>query len=192
LRNQLTIRASEPALAPQDERLLFAQRWLELDGGAQSVFDVWGRTTSVCGSPTFAACCEMLIHRTQRQNNVLTLAVSVLASLVSLLSSHYTYHALGQPVVHAVLSSQWTQQLNSYLSGTHLELVLATLKLYNAMSTFAAGRERKSVMDAFPWELKASPSTSLLDGEVLTQDLSRFQSFCSCVAKQSRLTHPIL
>jgi nucleolar pre-ribosomal-associated protein 1 len=98
----------------------------------------------------------------QRQNDIITLAVSTLACLISLLSAHYTFHHLSQSIVHIILNQQWYQQLNSYLSGTHLELVLVTLKLYNAMSAFAAGRERKAVMEAFAWELKALSFTHAL------------------------------
>lgn len=53
-----------------------------------------------------------------------------------------------------ILSPQWLQKLNSYISGSHNEQILATLKLFNAISTFGSGRERKSVFEAFPWDNK--------------------------------------
>jgi len=44
--------------------------------------------------------------------------------------------------------------LNSYIGGEQAELILVTLKLYYAVSTFGGGRERKVVLESFPWELK--------------------------------------
>ena len=44
--------------------------------------------------------------------------------------------------------------LNSYISGSHNELVLVTLKLFNSISAFGSGRERKSVFEAFSWDSK--------------------------------------
>jgi len=46
------------------------------------------------------------------------------------------------------------RRLNSYLGGTHTELILVTLKLFNGMSYFAGGREKKAVLDSFAWEMK--------------------------------------
>jgi len=46
------------------------------------------------------------------------------------------------------------RRLNFNLCGSHNELILVTLKLLNAMSAFAGGRERKSVSEAFTWETK--------------------------------------
>ena len=82
------------------------------------------------------------------------LLVSVLASVLELLSAHYTYHPLGFPIVKTLLSSQWMSRLNSHLCGTHNELILVTLRLLNALSTFGGGRERKVVLDAFSWDTK--------------------------------------
>lgn len=48
------------------------------------------------------------------------------------------------------------RRLQSYIGGSHNELILVTLKLFNAMSKFAAGQYRKSVLENFPWELKVS------------------------------------
>jgi len=85
------------------------------------------------------------------------LFVSVLASVLVLLSTHYTYQSLGYPIIKTLLSPQWMRRLNANLSGSHNELILVTLKLLNAMSAFAGGRERKSVSEAFAWEPKVCP-----------------------------------
>ncbi|KAG6853529.1 hypothetical protein C0991_003449 [Blastosporella zonata] len=138
LRNQLSIRPGEDAISPQDARLLLAQHWLEHVPGAHDLFGIWDSLT-------------------QRQNSLFALLVSVLSSLLTLTSSHYTFQALGQPIVKTLLTPTYTRRLNSYLGGTHAELILVTLKLYNALSSFAGGCERKAVMEAFGWELKSLP-----------------------------------
>ena len=64
------------------------------------------------------------------------------------------YHQFGLPVIKVLLSAQRIRRLGTYLGGSHNDLILATLKLFNAMSTFGSGRERKAVFDAFPWDNK--------------------------------------
>ena len=93
----------------------------------------------------------------QRQSSLLAVIVGLFSALLTLLSAHYTYHAYAQPILRALLSRQWTQLLNTYLGGQHTDLVLVTLKLFNAMSAFAGGRERRAVLDAFAWEMKSLP-----------------------------------
>jgi nucleolar pre-ribosomal-associated protein 1 len=80
--------------------------------------------------------------------------VSTLSTLITLLSSHYEHHSFCQDILKNLLSDNWSHRLNSYLGSTHSELILVTLKLYNAASNFAAGRERRAVMDAFSWDAK--------------------------------------
>lgn len=46
------------------------------------------------------------------------------------------------------------RRINSYVTGAHNELILASLKLLNVMSDYAGGRERKAVMEGFAWEAK--------------------------------------
>lgn len=53
-----------------------------------------------------------------------------------------------------LLTPTHARRLNSYIGGSHSELILVTLKLYNGMSGFAGGRDRKAVLEAFGWELK--------------------------------------
>lgn len=154
LRNQLTIR-DDATISPQDERLLLAQAWLELDPGAQDLFSVWDRTTDVCNIQMYTAPVLNSINE-QRQMTLISLVVSVLSCLTSLLSSHYSYHSTCQPVVQNVLSQQWSNRLNAYLAGNHSELILMTLKLYNGLSAFAGGKERKNLLDGFYWEMKVS------------------------------------
>ena len=48
LRNQLTLKAGEGSIQPQDERLTLARSWLEAFPGAQSIFTIWESTTEVC------------------------------------------------------------------------------------------------------------------------------------------------
>ena len=93
--------------------------------------------------------------------SLLTVIVGLLSALVNILSTHYTYHAYAQPILRSLLSQQWSQQLNHYLAGQHTDLVLATLKLYNSLTSYAGGRERKAVLDAFAWEMKVRVATSL-------------------------------
>jgi nucleolar pre-ribosomal-associated protein 1 len=90
----------------------------------------------------------------QRQMSLSVLFVSVLGSLLVLLSSHYTYQSLGHPIVKTLLLPQWMRRLHSNLAGSHNELILVTLKLLNAISNFAGGRERKSLSEVFSWESK--------------------------------------
>ncbi|KAG5640903.1 hypothetical protein DXG03_006683 [Asterophora parasitica] len=138
LRNQLSIRPGEDTIPPQDERLLLARHWLENVPGGHDIFSVWDSLS-------------------QRQNSVFSLIVAILSSLLGLTSSHYTFQSLGHPIMKTLLTPTYTRRLNSYLGGTHAELILVTLKLYNAMSNFGGGRERKGVLDVFGWEIKSLP-----------------------------------
>ncbi|KAG5724436.1 Laccase-2 [Termitomyces sp. T112] len=138
LRNHLSIRPGEDAITLQDARLLLVKDWLNNVHGAHDIFGLWDSLT-------------------QRQNSLLAVLISILSSLLTLTSSHYTYQALGQPIIKTILAQTYTRRLNSYLGGSHAELILVTLKLFNAMSSFAGGREKKSVSEAFGWELKSLP-----------------------------------
>ncbi|RDB20241.1 Uncharacterized protein C14G10.02 [Hypsizygus marmoreus] len=138
LRNQLSIHPGEDAISPQDDRLLLAQHWLENVPGAHDIFEIWDSLA-------------------QRQNAILALLVAVLSSLLTLLSSHYTFQALGQPIMKSLLAPTYMRRLNSYVGGSHAELILVTLRLLNAMSAFSGGRERKSVLESFGWEIKSLP-----------------------------------
>ena len=46
------------------------------------------------------------------------------------------------------------RRLNTYIGGSHTELILVTLKLFNSMSAFANGKERKTLLELFAWEIK--------------------------------------
>ncbi|KAI0269360.1 ribosome 60S biogenesis N-terminal-domain-containing protein [Gloeopeniophorella convolvens] len=135
LRNQLTIKSNEGPVQPQDERLALVQSWMEVAPGAQSIFAIWEGAN-------------------QRQHPLLAQLVSVLASLVTLLSTHYTHHKLGHPILKTLLSSEYIFHLNTYLTGSHNELILWTLKLFNAMSSFAGGSEKRAILEGFAWEAK--------------------------------------
>jgi nucleolar pre-ribosomal-associated protein 1 len=72
------------------------------------------------------------------------------------------YSHVATPLIRNLLSPKWSTKLNIYLSTAHNELLLATLKLYNSMSTFAGGKEARLVFESFPWELKVMSVTILL------------------------------
>ncbi len=46
------------------------------------------------------------------------------------------------------------RRLESNLSGSRTDLALVSLKLLNAMATYASGKEQKAVFDAFAWDAK--------------------------------------
>jgi len=48
------------------------------------------------------------------------------------------------------------RKLNSFVGGAHNELIFVTLKLLNAVSGYAGGREKKTLLEVFQWEIKAS------------------------------------
>ncbi|KAI9512767.1 ribosome 60S biogenesis N-terminal-domain-containing protein [Russula earlei] len=135
LRNQLTVKYGEELVQPQDERLALARSWLEITPRAQSIFSIWENTT-------------------ERQPSLLALLISVLSSLLTILSTHYTHHKLGQPILTTLLSSDYLFYLNSYFNCSHNELIIATLKLFRAMSEFGGGGERKAILEGFSWENK--------------------------------------
>ena len=47
LRNQLGVKPDEK-IAPQDERLLLAQQWMEIAPGARDMFEAWEGSNQVC------------------------------------------------------------------------------------------------------------------------------------------------
>ncbi|KAG5635154.1 hypothetical protein H0H81_012205 [Sphagnurus paluster] len=153
LRSQLSLKPGEETVSPQDERLLLAQHWLEKFPGAHDIFGIW----------------DSLV---QRQSSVFALIVSILSSLLALTSSHYTFQALGQPILKTLLTPTIIRRLNSYIGGTHAELILVTLKLYNTMSLFARGRERKSLLEAFGWEVKSLPKLLNMRRKSKTEEAS--------------------
>ncbi|KAF8271677.1 ribosome 60S biogenesis N-terminal-domain-containing protein [Lactarius quietus] len=135
LRNQLTLKAGEGPIQPQDERLALARSWLEVFPSAQSIFTIWEKTT-------------------ERQMSLIALLVSVLSSLLTILSTQYTVHKLGQPILKMLLSPDYLFYLNSYLTSSHNELVIASLKLFGAMSAFDGGCEKRAVLEGFSWDNK--------------------------------------
>jgi nucleolar pre-ribosomal-associated protein 1 len=133
---------------------VFAQSWLEGEPDAQCIFDTWAQTNTVCRP--FAYFLSCILHAIQRQTILLVLIVSAFSNLVSLLSLASSQQHLGQPIIRLLLSPQWTHRLNTYLSGSHSELLLVSLKLWNSMSNYGSGSERKAVLDAFAWEAKVA------------------------------------
>ncbi|KAI5997091.1 ribosome 60S biogenesis N-terminal-domain-containing protein [Pisolithus albus] len=135
LRSKLYPRPDE-VISPQDERLQLLKAWLEESPGASDLLDAWERTN---------------------QLSTIALLVTIMSSTLTLLSSHLPYHQHGLPIIKTLLSTHWTWQLGTYLGGSHNDLILATLKLFNAISAFGGGRERKAVFEAFPWDNKTLP-----------------------------------
>ncbi|KIJ58791.1 hypothetical protein HYDPIDRAFT_119198 [Hydnomerulius pinastri MD-312] len=128
LRARLSLKSGE-VVVPQDDRLILVGGWLDSSPGAQDLFNA----------------------------STQDIVISLLSSILSLLSSHFPYHVHGVPIIKALLSPQWLRRLNSYLSETHSELILSTLKLFHALSIFGSGRERKAAFEAFPWDNKTLP-----------------------------------
>ncbi|KAF5371676.1 hypothetical protein D9758_003519 [Tetrapyrgos nigripes] len=138
IRNQFTLKQSELPISPSDGRLMMTQQWMGRAPGASDIFKLWEKADP-------------------KQNALISLLVSVLSSILSLLSCNYTYHALGTPIIKTLLTPQWIRKFNSYVGGPHADLLLSTLKLWNSIANFASGRERKNVLEAFPWEMKNLP-----------------------------------
>ncbi|EGO30148.1 hypothetical protein SERLADRAFT_444262 [Serpula lacrymans var. lacrymans S7.9] len=137
LRNKFSVKPAE-SVSPQDERLLLAKQWMDVTPGAQDVFEIWEKLNP-------------------HQMSSLALPVSLLSSILVLLSVHFTNHSHGLPIIKTLLSPPWMRRLTSYLGGSHNELILVTVRLLNAISAFGGGRERKSLLDVFPWETKSLP-----------------------------------
>jgi nucleolar pre-ribosomal-associated protein 1 len=94
----------------------------------------------------------------QRQSSTLALVISTLSAVLTLLSAHYTDHSLGHPIMKTLLQPVRLRCMNSYIGGSHNELIIATLKLYNVMSSFAGGRDKSSVLEGFGWDIKVCSS----------------------------------
>ena len=84
------------------------------------------------------------------------MVISLMSCILNLLSIHYPDQPYGLAILKALFLPQWYQKLNGHLHGSHSESILVTMKLYMAMSNFAGGRERKMVMEVFPWDNKVS------------------------------------
>ncbi|KAJ7759032.1 ribosome 60S biogenesis N-terminal-domain-containing protein [Mycena olivaceomarginata] len=138
LRNHFSIWPNEGPISTQDARLVLAQKWIDASPGAHDLFTIWEKSNA-------------------RQPASITPIISLLSSLLTLLSSHYTFHAAGHPILRTLLTPPLMRKLNSYLGGSHTELLLVTLKLFNSMAAFGGGRERKSVLESFAWETKSLP-----------------------------------
>jgi nucleolar pre-ribosomal-associated protein 1 len=76
---------------------------------------------------------------------------------MTILSTQYTHHKLGQPILKMLLSPDYFFYLNSYLLSSHNELIIASLKLFSAMSAFGGGYEKKAILEGFSWDNKVCP-----------------------------------
>ncbi|CAK5281477.1 unnamed protein product [Mycena citricolor] len=142
LRTQFALwsHGNSSSISSSDPRLLLVSKYLEASPGAHDLFSLWESY-----SPNI------------RNPGPLVLLVSLFASILSLLSTHYTFHAPGHTIVRTLLTPAWMRRLNSYVGGTHNELVLVTLKLFNVLSVFGGGREKRAVLEGFAWETKSLP-----------------------------------
>ncbi|KAJ6584939.1 ribosome 60S biogenesis N-terminal-domain-containing protein [Mycena capillaripes] len=126
LRNQFSVWPNEGPISTQDARLLLAQKWLDAVPGAHDIFAIWEKSNV-------------------RQPAGIVPILSLLSSILTLLSAHYTFHAAGHPILRTLLTPPWMRKLNSYLGGSHTELFVFW------------GRERKSILESFAWETKSLP-----------------------------------
>ena len=112
------------------------KEWMGLSPGAEDLFKIWD------------------LAQSQRQSSTLALVLSTLSAVLTLLSAYYTDHTLGRPIMKNLLQPDRFRCMNSYIGGSHNELIIASLKLYNAMSSFASGRDKSSVLEGFGWDIK--------------------------------------
>ncbi|KAG8860187.1 hypothetical protein FRB91_004580 [Serendipita sp. 411] len=137
VRSQLTVFRNEASLlASDDPKFLLAKGYLEESPSATELFTAWDTLAK-----------QSIVH--------LHLALGVLAALLTLLSIHQPYHVLGVPILRALLAPQAGRRLNAHLNSAQTDLVLVALKLWNAMSDYGAGMEKKSVYEAFAWTNKS-------------------------------------
>lgn len=80
--------------------------------------------------------------------------ISTLSAVLTLLSAHYPDHSIGHPIMKTLLQPVTLRWMNSYIGGSHNDLIIVTLKLYNVMSSFASGRDKNSVLAGFGWDIK--------------------------------------
>ena len=149
------------------------------------MFNIWESTTEVWGRSSYfrKSRAEVFV---QRQPSLLALSISVLSSVLTVLTTQYTHHKLGQPILKTLLSPDYLLHLNSYLTGSHNELIIATLKLFRAMSVFGGGYEKRAVLEGFSWENKvcSCPHSHLPSCDA---GVRSFINCCPCGAGQRRL-----
>ncbi|KAF8905722.1 ribosome 60S biogenesis N-terminal-domain-containing protein [Gymnopilus junonius] len=153
LRNQLSVKQQEEhdhahtAISPTDERLTLAKEWMETSPGAQDLFAIWDN------SPT---------HPNSNSNSrspsspLTPLILTLLSSLLTLLSAHYPLHPLGHPILRTLLAPARLRTLNAFLGGANNELIITTLRLYNAMSNWAGGRRGRRFWRGLGGKLRLS------------------------------------
>jgi nucleolar pre-ribosomal-associated protein 1 len=102
--------------------------------------------------------------------------MSTFSAVLTLLSAHYTDHSVGHPIMKMLLQPVRLRCMNAYIGGSHNELIITTLKLYNVMSNFASGRDRNSVMEGFGWDIKVFFLLLLLRWDYLSTLICDYQS----------------
>lgn len=91
---------------------------------------------------------------------LIQLCLNIFASLLGLLSTHLIYHPYGAAILKVLLLQPNLDILNSNISDGSQDVILSALTLFNAMSSFAGGAEKRAVMDGFAWGQKVSINTS--------------------------------
>ncbi|KLO07343.1 hypothetical protein SCHPADRAFT_652933 [Schizopora paradoxa] len=152
LRNQLTVRSKDAQLSSDDGRVILVREWLEICPGADDLFEYLDTNTP----PSSTAIC-----------------LSIISNTLELTSAHLDNHAAGLQVLRKLLTPRWIHRLQALFSGSHTDTTLATLKLVNNISSFASGRERKALLEAFTWELKVFHKLLVMrrKGKTHTEDL---------------------
>lgn len=151
-RNFLTVRTNEGAIPANDPRVVFVKEWVESSPGLTELFGLLDKGVKVCCYVVSYA--HLADTYALLQPSTTVLALAIIGHQLNLLSAHFIYHTLGQPIVKKLLSHMWLRRLESYLSGSHTDLTLSTLKLLLAMSNFAGSKEQKTFLDAFTWDAK--------------------------------------
>lgn len=171
--------------------MLLAKEWLELSPGANDIFGLLENHPQVCREMKIVSFyyyyCTYLDELLKPA--LTTVCLSILATLLTLTSHHFLYQSLGQPIAKTLLSSRWLRKMDSYLSGGRSELCLVTLKVLNALSTFAGGQEQKGLLRTFRWDVKVC---SEIDGRIGSDDIQIFHKLLYMRRKEKNHDYDIL
>lgn len=166
---------------------MLVKAWLDAQTGAEDVFNVWETSIRVRPYPRDSYAGSLAIK--QHWNTTQHLSVSLLATLLNLLSTHFIYHSPGYAILKTLLSPTWVRRLNTGVGAGQNDLVLATMKLWSAMSEFGGGRERATIVKSFNWSFKVrvGPTccVTLLNCE-RNDRLCRGSSRCGARARRRR------
>lgn len=162
-----------------DERLLLAREVVEASPAVLPLlFDAWD------------------LAEQRSLSTLRPLPMQVLAQLLDLLSTHQTYHALGERILERLLApdAPWATRMHAYITtavqsrrdkrdaGNDAVAALLALKLFTAMANFARGKHALAVWERFHWtadvhvrllsmrrRARAGSVVSLYDADIRTQ-----------------------